>query len=289
MLSEKQAELIKKIQATQESLELAMSESLPKVFKDLANQVIELTNEISIDPKQRAKTLREIINLKTQISALVASNPAYIKQVDGLLEGFNDLKKLTDSYFSELIDGFNDKKDLYKEILKSNILVTKDKLLGAGIRSNFGNAITEVLKANTAGLSSRTQLQQVLRKFIEGTTEQKPYLERYITQTTNDALMVFNREYIQTISTDLNLQFYFYAGTRIKDTRPFCVARHGRYFKKTVVESWAKLGNWDGRMPGTTAQTIFSYCGGYNCRHELYPVSKIQYELAQKNGLAGIK
>lgn len=39
--------------------------------------------------------------------------------------------------------------------------------------------------------------------------------------------------------------------------------------------------NWDGKMSGTNSTTIFSYAGGYNCRHKLYPVSEEQYNRAK--------
>jgi hypothetical protein len=146
-----------------------------------------------------------------------------------------------------------------------------------------------VLNANAAGQTNRTELQKVLKNFIEGTPQQKAYLQRYIKQTTVDSIMGFSREYNQTVATDLNLTHGFYAGTLIDDSRQFCKARAGRYFKKSEVQSWAKLKGWDGRMPGTNEVTIFSFLGGYGCRHDWYPVTKTQYLLAQKRGLAGLK
>jgi hypothetical protein len=101
--------------------------------------------------------------------------------------------------------------------------------------------------------------------------------------------MVFSREYNQVVSDDLNLQFYTYVGTRIDTSRPFCDARAGRFFKKSEVENWANLGNWQGRMPGTTKTTIFSLAGGFNCRHELYGIVKSQYIAAEKRGLTGLR
>jgi hypothetical protein len=117
---------------------------------------------------------------------------------------------------------------------------------------------------------------ETLRRFIEGTPERKAYLDRYIKQTTNDAVMVFNREYLQTISEDLGLKHYLYQGTIIGDTRQFCQSRAGRFYKKEEVEKWASQ-SWDGKMAGTNSTTIFSYAGGYNCRHKLWPISEEQY------------
>jgi hypothetical protein len=288
-VTDRQLEIIREIQRLQASLEKQMDDSLPLVFKDLSNQVIELTNDIPLDPKNRAANIRAIISLKNQIAATISTNPEYIKQVQDLVKGFREIKNLSDSYFSTLIDGYNAKEELYQEILKANISVVRDRLIGGEIKENFKNAITEVLNANAAGQTNRTELQKVLKNFIEGTPQQKAYLERYIKQTTSDSIMGFSREYNQTIATDLNLQYYFYAGTLIEDSRQFCKARAGRYFKKSEVQSWAKLKGWDGRMPGTNEVTIFSFLGGFGCRHDIYPITKTQYLLAQKRGLAGLK
>ena len=288
-MTDKQLDIIKRIQTLQAELEEGMNSRLPEIFKGLSDQVIELTNDLPLDPKKRAANIRAIIGLKTQLTNVIVTNPEYVKEVGRVLDGFKDLKKLSDLYFSELIDGFNAKEVLYQEILKANVEITKDMLLGSGIRNNFANSIQEVLKANAAGTTNRTLLQKTLKEFIEGTDAEKAYLNRYIKQTTSDAIMTFSREYDNTIAADLNLQFYFYAGTLIKDSRQFCRARAGRYFKKSEVENWANLGNWDGRKSGTTKTTIFSYVAGWGCRHSLYPVTQTQYRVAQSRGIAGLK
>ena len=101
--------------------------------------------------------------------------------------------------------------------------------------------------------------------------------------------MAFNAEYIQTVSEDLGVEYYLYAGTIIEDTRPFCSARTGRFFTTDQVKQWASLKGWQGRMAGTNANTIFIYRGGYNCRHQLWPVSKEQYDAASEAGRTGVK
>ena len=288
-MTDKQLDIIKRIQTLQAELEEGMNSRLPEIFKGLSDQVIELTNDLPLDPKKRAANIRAIIGLKTQLTNVIVTNPEYVKEVGRVLDGFKDLKKLSDLYFSELIDGFNAKEVLYQEILKANVEITKDMLLGSGIRNNFANAIQETLLANASGTTNRTVLQKTLKQFIEGTPEEQAYLNRYVKQVTNDSIMGFSRQYNQTIAEDLNLQYGFYSGTAIKDTRSFCRARHGRYFKKSEVENWANLGNWSGRAKGTTKSTIFTLLGGYNCRHDYYPITQTQYRVAEKKGLTGLK
>ena len=282
-------ELIKKIQELQLAIESRMDEALPRVFAKLSDQVIDLASDLSLDPKDRAKSLKELIKLKKDIANTIVTNAPYQLQVAEVIKGFEMLAKLSNEYITIAIGDFKPKKELYKAILESNIATTKDALLGAGIRENFGTAIQEVLKDNIAGIGSRSELNKTLRKFIEGSPQDAPFLNRYIKQTTNDAVMTFNSEYIQTIAEDLDVEHYYYQGTLIADSRPFCVARAGRYFTTDEVKAWPNLKGWQGRMAGTNSSTIFIYRGGYNCRHQLWPVSQEQYEAAKEKGRAGIR
>jgi hypothetical protein len=282
-------QLIKQIQELQMAIESRMDDALPRVFAKLSDQVIDLASNLSLDPKDRAKSLKELIKLKKDIADTIITNAPYQLQVAEVIKGFELLSELSNEYITIAIGDFSEKKALYKAILETNIATTKDALLGAGIRENFGTAIQEVLKDNIAGIGSRSQLNKTLRKFIEGTEQEAPFLNRYIKQTTNDAVMTFNAEYIQTIADDLDVEYYLYAGTLIADSRPFCQARAGRYFTTDQVKAWPNLKGWNGRMAGTNSSTIFIYRGGYNCRHQLWPVAKEQYEAAQEKGRAGLK
>ena len=282
-------ELIKQIQELQLAIESRMDEALPKVFAKLSDQVIDLASDLSLDAKDRAKTLKELIKLKKDIADTIIQNVPYQLQVAEVIKGFEMLSELSNEYITLAIGDFKEKKELYKAILESNIATTKDALLGAGIRENFGTAIQEVLKDNISGIGTRSELNKTLRKFIEGTEQEAAFLNRYIKQTTNDAVMTFNAEYIQTVADDLGVEYYLYAGTVIQDSRAFCTARSGRYFTTDQVKSWANLKGWQGRMAGTNSNTIFIYRGGYNCRHQLWPVSKEQYEQAQERGRAGLR
>ena len=282
-------ELIKQIQELQLAIESRMDEALPRVFAKLSDQVIDLASDLSLDPKDRAKSLKELIKLKKDIANTIITNAPYQLQVAEVIKGFEMLAELSNEYITLAIGDFKPKKALYEAILEANIATTKDALLGAGIRENFGTAIQEVLKDNIAGVGSRSELNKTLRKFIEGSPQDAPFLNRYIKQTTNDSVMTFNAEYIQTIAEDLDVEYYYYQGTLIADSRPFCVSRAGRYFTTDEVKAWPNLKGWQGRMAGTNSSTIFIYRGGYNCRHQLWPVSKEQYDAAKEKGRTGIR
>lgn len=288
MITDEQLEIIKSIQKLQDDLITGLDDKLPLIFKDLSDQVIAIADTLDFDPKKRVDNLQKLRSLKSQILKTITENVAYQEGVKEVLNGFKELKKLSDSYYSVLIDGYSAKSELYAQILASNIEITQDLLLGAGIRENFSNAISEVLKENIAGNTSRTNLNKVLRDFIKGSDTEKAYLNRYVKSTVNDSVMTFSREYNQVVSDDLNLQYYTYVGTRRQSSRPWCIARKGRYFKKSEVLSWVSQ-NWDGKIESTNKNTIFSYCGGWGCVDEFYPITKSQYVAAEKKGLAGLR
>jgi hypothetical protein len=282
-------ELIKHIQELQLAIESRMDEALPRVFAKLSDQVIDLASDLSLDPKDRAKSLKELIKLKKDIANTIITNAPYQLQVAEVIKGFEMLAELSNEYITLAIGDFKPKKALYEAILEANIATTKDALLGGGISENFGTAIQEVLKDNIAGIGTRSELNKTLRKFIEGTEKDAAFLNRYIKQVTNDSVMTFNAEYIQTIAEDLDVEYYLYSGTVIADSRPFCVSRAGRYFTTEQVKDWGDLGKWDGKNTNTNRTTIFIYRGGYNCRHQLWPVSKEQYEAAKEKGRTGLR
>lgn len=291
MPSQKGQQIVLKIQRLHLDLENQFDKKIPDILDQLANRATEIIINANLptDPKERAKAIKELRYIKRDLVEAIATLPVYVDAVSDLTVGMEKLKVLTDDYFSALIDGYSNKPALYKEILKSNIESVHDKMLGSGIRDNFGESIKGVLRANIAGESSRTQLNAAVRKSIVGTPEEKSFLNRYIKQVSNDSVQIFNAEYFETVSTDLNIEYFYYQGTLIEDSRSFCKARAGRYFTKAEVQGWASLGHWNGRMPGTTKQTIFSFRGGYSCRHLILPITEAEYLTKKGQGRAGIK
>ncbi len=86
-MNEKQLELIKKIQELQMAIEKRMDDALPKVFAKLSDQVIDLASNLSLDAKDRAKSLKEMIKLKKDISDTIVNNSLYQAQVAEVLKG----------------------------------------------------------------------------------------------------------------------------------------------------------------------------------------------------------
>lgn len=112
----------------------------------------------------------------------------------------------------------------------------------------------------------------IMRQVIAGETPDLAELTETATPRTisniktelNTSTIAFSRAITQKKANDLGLTHYLYVGPNDKITRPFCKARVGKVF------TWEEIKKWDNGqgLPATI------YCGGYNCRHDLRPITE---------------
>jgi hypothetical protein len=85
------------------------------------------------------------------------------------------------------------------------------------------------------------------------------------------------------VNDELGLEWFEYLGGEIPTTRPFCEHREGGIYHRGEIEAWGagknsagindiRNGTWAGRIDGTDSKSIFTFVGGWNCRHYLVPV-----------------
>jgi hypothetical protein len=130
-----------------------------------------------------------------------------------------------------------------------------------------------------------------LREYLTTTKAGDGALERYAKQITTDALNQYSAQYLQVVSNDLGLQWYRYTGAEIETSRPFCKAcldkqyihqseipdlLAGKFpeFKKEGGEINSKTKLPQGMIAGTNPENFHIYRGGWNCGHQLVPVSE---------------
>jgi hypothetical protein len=122
----------------------------------------------------------------------------------------------------------------------------------------------EVLSSFTKGNLNREELVEAL---LETTNKTEAQLATLV----DTGLSIVGRERISDAADELGLTWYRYIGGVINTTREFCNERNNEYYHQDEIEDWADE-DWDGKIEGTDSETIFSFCGGWNCRHELIPV-----------------
>ena len=139
---------------------------------------------------------------------------------------------------------------------------------------------------------SRADFVEQVREFMLNTDAGDGKLVRYTKQIVTDSLNQFSANYNATLTDDLGLVWYKYDGS-LKDTsRPFCDALiaakkscmpyiHVSQLEEIVsgnicgeqVPIYDKTGLPQGMIAGTNASNFRVNRGGYNCNHQLYPVS----------------
>lgn len=257
-----------------------------KVFYEFDELVSSLEKTPAGQIKASASNLRKVSTFENKFSTFFAETD-YYSSVGSFISNYSDNSKLINTYFSSF-PGFDPKNKIYGSILNYNVEYTVDTLMESGISEYFKKPLINSLRQSIVEGVSKTDLLKSLRAEIMGTIDRKPRLERYVKQVATDAVNQFNGNYIGSISNDLGLSHYFYKGTKIEETRPFCIHLTGKFMKESQLREYvnneSKGKGWAGMIPGTNFGNIITRRGGYNCRHTIIPVSKEVYE-ASKNKL----
>ena len=272
MAAEKELELLEKIDTKLEEIVFRFIENYNlKVSKEIQDAILEFIDTLDTDlaVKERLIRSKQINKFRTELEKVVLAG-ALADGYKQLIVDYKELVGMANEYFSLLSISYD--KLLYKEIYKDSILFLKESLTGAGISQFVVNPIVDKLyELNLKGIKKKD-----LKAFLKEFFDKNNITNRYIEQITTDSLYQMTSNYQLKISEDLNIEYYYYAGTRMKTSRQFCISRYGKVYTKKEVQNWAEL-TWQGKVPGTDKSSIFYYRGGYNCRHTLRPISKTLY------------
>lgn len=203
----------------------------------------------------------------------VINNSKYIPATRNYLLVIPKINDLTTEYFQTISETFQPNKQFLKSLQVQTIKNINDLILNDGLQANVKIPLNQILEQNVSSGGSYSGMLQQVRDYVKG-GEQEGQLLKYVKTYTTDALFSYSRSYMEATTADLKLDWYLYSGGIIDTTRDFCQERTGKYFHRKEIESWANL-EWKGKRPGTTKSSIFIYLAGYNCRHELIPVSTL--------------
>jgi hypothetical protein len=257
-------------------------ETIPDAFADRMvaiqrakfNDVISLLDELEYSKGSIVINEANLLRIEqiTEQVREVLTEGEFETVVGELLEEFDTQAAVTYKYYEAAFDGF-EVPTIANEILAQkkreaviDLLNSTDQYLTNPMRQALSNAVSSG--------GTRAELIDVFNLLINGDADTVGRLDRATRQIVSDTFALSDRAVTNTVADQLGLSWYLYAGGLLDTTRPFCKARNGKYFRKSEVESWASLGDWQGRMAGTTEETIFLTAGGYNCQHSILPVSE---------------
>lgn len=272
--------------------------NVPGLQKGMLAGILEELRRLDLkngNIKPTVANIRIITSIKSKLQGLVLTDE-YVKDVKDFVKAFSDITKLQNEYWKSVEAQFKPK-TLLKEIKKQAITDTVNKLTEAGIGVNIGDKISDILRTNITSGGSYRSLEGQLRELLTNTKKSDGVLLKYTKQITTDSINQYNAQYTQTVSNDLGFEWYAYQGSDIETTRPFCDAMTDfRYFhisqvpallraeelyyeskktgKREKVPIYPKTGLPHGLIDGTNAGNFFVRRGGYNCGHQIRPVSE---------------
>lgn len=257
---------------------------------DLFSEITALINSLDIEGGNLVMSESNLLVVEQIINDLKAFLPetSYNEALTVFSSEFNKQQALSDEYFKEL--------DL--DVPEGNALTTNNKrntirkLVAGSLDAPLYNPLRDILSDSVANGSSLKDTISALRLEIEGNADKLGSLDRYVKQISVDSFAQSDRSYTQGVASDLDLEWFFYSGGLVDDTRAFCQCRNGGWFHRNEVSDWGAGVNieipgckprntkgkptsvgvdWQGKNPNTNESTIFTLLGGFNCLHSLMP------------------
>lgn len=285
-------QLSAKVDSIVDKFDTAFTKQVSQTQSALFEQMQLLLNRLDLNPD--GTIIQNQANRKILAQVDTYFNKAFNQSgyYEGLGQSVNSIGAITNAnsaYFNTILDTFSSDAQYIKNLQKQTVSQIESMLANEGLEATMKQPIISILNQNINSGASYSDLLKQIREFTLGTDKLQGQLMRYSRQLTTDSLFNFNRALQESVSQNVGLKFYHYSGGLDKDSRDFCKARVGKYFHKAEVEAWASE-DWAGKRRGTTASSIFIYCGGYFCAHQLVPVSEVivprnVVNRAKENGL----
>jgi hypothetical protein len=260
--------------------------------KKLFPQIVDILRQLTVDSAGNLVLNSTNLALASDVKQLVQqilSDSEYITAVSEYAKQMGEQAKVSNDLFAKTFEGFSPL-PVSQQLLRTTQRNAVDLLVNAIGNQRFADVVRENIETAISSNAGFTETVRQLQTIVTGDEEIDGKLLQYNKQIAHDTFAIADRNYTSAVSEELEAEWFFYSGSEIETTRPFCSVRHNKYYYYKEIESWADLKPWDGQIPGTNSKTIYSYAGGYNCRHSIIPVSirrvpeKVVREAIQKWG-----
>lgn len=258
--------------------------------------------ESTVDSQQK-KLLREINTLMKDLEldgGNIIVSEANIAKINAIIEGMKDvffdasyidaLKEFASGFEAqavltrELIEmgiGEIPATALFQQVLEASRLEAISRFTETALTEVYFDPVQKQLFTSITTGASFSDTINSLQVLTVGDETVDGLIHTYAKTWARTSYAQADATYTTTISREMGVEWYKYAGSVIESSREFCDTRHNKYYHVAEVESWGELGNWAGKIKGTNSSTIFANRGGWNCRHSLVPYSAIRVPKAQ--------
>jgi hypothetical protein len=250
-----------------------LARALARTEKDIYDAILIELKKLDLDAQgyikptaANRKTTRDVGKLFDK----ALSSSGYAEELSAYIATINSIDAINASYFNSIRQGYST--TFVKSLQKQTITELEGLLLNDGLEAQIKQPLLKILDQNINIGGSYSGMIEQVKAYTIGVDKGDGKLMRYVKQITQDALNNYSRSYQSAVGDALGLEFHCYVGGTMKESRQFCKDRVGKFYHYKEIESWAKE-DWNGKRPDTTESSIFVYAGGYNCYHQIIPVS----------------
>ena len=277
------ARKIKLLETVPETIITAAEKAQRDAWRKLSPLLAEMDVDATGNIRQTEDNIRRIGLITEELNKVLAGGE-YKDAVQSFLSSIDEGVQLTDDIARKINSTF-EPDNVQKQLLAISKQNAINAFFGSGLRDNVTVPFLEQLTANVAARAPLNQAVKALQGVIEGTETTDGRLLANVRTTANTAQAIADRSYSAAVNEELGIEYFQYLGGEIPTTRPFCEHREGAIFHRKEIEAWGngensagindiRNGTWDGRIDGTDSRSIFTFVGGWNCRHFLVPVIK---------------
>ena len=274
---------IKLLENVPEELATAAEKAQRDAWRKLSPLLAEMDVDATGNIRQTEDNIRRIGLITEELNKVLAGGE-YKDAVQSFLSSIDEGVQLTDEIAKKIDSNFQPD-NVQKQLLAISKQNAINAFFGSGLRDNVTVPFLEQLTANVAARAPLREATKALQGVIEGTETTDGRLLANVRTTANTAQAIADRSYAAAVNEELGIEYFQYLGGEIPTTRPFCEHREGAIFHRKEIEAWGNgensagindisNGTWAGRIDGTDSRSIFTFVGGWNCRHFLVPVIK---------------
>ena len=272
---------IKLLETVPETIVTAAEKAQRDAWRKLGPLLAEMDVDATGNIRQTEDNIRRIGLITEELNKVLAGGE-YKDAVQSFLASIDEGVQLTDEIAKKIDNSFKPD-NVQRQLLAISKQNAINAFFGSGLRDNVTVPFLEQLTANVAARAPLREATKALQGVIEGTETTDGRLLANVRTTANTAQAIADRSYSAAVNEELGIEYFQYLGGEIPTTRPFCEHREGAIFHRKEIEAWGngensagindiRGGTWDGRIDGTDSRSIFTFVGGWNCRHFLVPV-----------------
>lgn len=272
---------IKLFESVPAKLETAAIKTQAEAWKKIRPILAEMDVDAAGNIEQTENNVRRIGLINEELKKVLAGSE-YKEAVKSFLDSIDKGMQLTDEIARTFEESF-EPNQVQKQLLQISKQNAINAFYGSGLDARFTQPFLEQLTANVAARAPLREAVNALEGLVVGTEANDGRILANIKTTATTAQAVADRSYSAAVNEELDIQWYEYLGGEIDTTRPFCRNREDGIYHKKEIEAWGdgknsagindiRDGTWAGRIDGTDSRSIFTFVGGWNCRHYLVPV-----------------